>query len=198
MTGVISTRMLDQVKTNPGKNRKANITQHQLPPKTSQMTFRGGRGRRSINPETQTGTNTEETGGTNTRIEVHPGTSPGKITEASTTPEAHTEKSIEVTRGTLGTSLETDINNSMTDMIKRMNTEKRKENTIETTITPTLETDLEEAQGDSIETTQETGMMKEDRGRGVIALEMGGVVDMTRGEMMPAMGADDEMVARRP
>ena len=86
----------------------------------------------------------------------------------------------------------------MTDMIKRMNTEKRKENTIETTITPTLETDLEEAQGDSIETTQETGMMKEDRGRGVIALEMGGVVDMTRGEMMPAMGADAEKVARRP
>ena len=162
------------------------------------MTFRGGRERRNINPETQTGTNTGETGGTNTRIEVHPGTSPGKITEASTIPGAHIEKNIEATRGTLGTSLETDINSSMTDMIKKMSTEKRKENIIEIIITPTLETDLEEAQGDSIETTQETGMMKEDRGRGVIALEMVEIVDMTIGEVMPAMGADADMVARRP
>ena len=112
------------------------------------MTFRGGRERRNINPETQTGTNTGETGGTNTRIEVHPGTSPGKITEASTIPGAHIGKNIEATRGTLGTSLETDINSSMTDMIKKMSTEKRKENIIEIIITPTLETDLEEAQGD--------------------------------------------------
>ena len=162
------------------------------------MTFRGGRERRNINPETQTGTNTGETGGTNIRIEVLPGTKHGMITEASTIPGIHIGKNKEATRRTLGTSLKTDTDSNMTSMIKKMSIERRKVIITGIIITQTQETDLEEAQEDNTEINLETGMMEEDRGRGVTAPGMVEAVDMIIGEVMPAMGADAEMVARRP
>ena len=158
------------------------MTQQKLPPETSQKTFRGGRVRKRISLEIQTGTNTGETGGTNTRILDHIGTSPGMNTGASITLGVHTVSSLEVTPGTLGTSQEIIIDINIISIIRKMSTESRKETIIGTTTVPIQETDpgtpkemtnpeihLGETQEDSTETHLETDMMEEDRERGATA-----------------------------
>ena len=132
-------------------------------------------------------------------------------TGASITLGVHTESSIEVTPGTLGTSQEIIIDINIISIIRKMSTESRKETIIGITTVPIQETDpgtpkemtnpeihLGETQEDSTETHLETDMMEEDREREATALEMIETEGMMTGEVMPAMGADTEKVARRP
>ena len=150
----------------------------------------------------------------NTIILDHQGSSTGTSTNLG----IPTERTLKTTRGTLGRVQEEETG---VTIVKKMTIGNSKEATTLKSLVTNIETSLGRIREmTTLVTTQEmtrdqgTGnhpevdMRKgdrgrgaralEDRGRGVTAPEMVGVVDMITGEVMLAMGADAEKVARRP